>query len=62
MAVGNKLPCTKKKKKGISNDFPADENKIRKGNLLLIHCKEPQIAGAKGTKKEEVAKMWLRGK
>lgn len=61
MAVGNKLPCTKKKK-SLSNDFPADENKIRKGNLLLIHSKEPPMAGAKGTKKEEEAKMWLRGK
>lgn len=61
MAVGNKLPCTKKYIY-ISNDLPADENKIRKGNLLLIHSKEPQIAGAKGTKKEEEGKMWLRGK
>ena len=46
----------------ISNDFPADENKIRKGSLLLILSKKPQVAGARHIKKEDEARMWLERK
>ena len=48
-----------KKKSSISNDFPAYENKIGKGSLLLILSKEPQVAGARHIKKEDEARMWL---
>ena len=58
LTVGSKVPCAKKKS-SISNDFPAYENKIGKGSLLLILSKEPQVAGARHIKKEDEARMWL---